>query len=554
MLRFAGCFCLLIALGIARGQEFDESYRAWPEDLTLNGKVLIDHGLKDFDAAAEYLRRICRDKNVVVFRATDSAHDDSVVLRGLRQQELDAADVSVVESPRLPMARLRESLRTADVVGIEVSKASSIEGQPDLSKDLQRFVDRGGILIANSVGAECLGKVKVADWQADEDALRSNINPGFGLLPDCLIACVSKSDRMKADDVLPILERQTPVVGLLVEPDTLLVLSGRKLFSFGTGTTRFCLPGCEHLAARVESLSPLRSRSRARPAWESLVDLTEWRRDAIERTLERFPPEKPRTPEVTKGTLLIVGGGGIPRGLMDRFVELAGGTEDARLVFVPCSESDHVGERHWMVRQWKAMGVKHATFIHTKDRRRADQDESFLEPLKNATGIWFGGGRQWNFADSYYGTTAHKLMKEVVRRGGVVGGSSAGASIQARYLARATPIGNTRIMAPGYERGGLGFISGVAIDQHFTQRGRQRDMTRLISRYPQLLGIGIDETTAIEVQGSKATVSGRGRVFFYDRARAVGPGEPDYVALPAGSVYDLAKRAVIRNAGESETQ
>jgi cyanophycinase len=146
------------------------------------------------------------------------------------------------------------------------------------------------------------------------------------------------------------------------------------------------------------------------------------------------------------------------------------------------------------------------------------------------------------------------MMKAVVQRGGVVGGSSAGASIQARYLARATPIGNTSIMAPGYERGGLGFISGVAIDQHFTQRGRQKDMTQLIKRHPQLLGIGLDEATAIIVQKSRAEVVGNGKVYFYDSeqpASAVQLDQPDYVALPAGSSYDLARRQVLVDTTEA---
>ena len=193
------------------------------------------------------------------------------------------------------------------------------------------------------------------------------------------------------------------------------------------------------------------------------------------------------------------------------------------------------------------MGVTNASFLHTKDRVRANSDEAFLAPLKDATGIWFGGGRQWNLADSYYGTLAHQMMKDVVRKGGVIGGSSAGASIQARYLARATPIENFKIMAPGYERGGLGFISGVAIDQHFTQRGRHPDMTQLVNRYPQLLGIGLDEATAITVKGSIAQVSGRGKVHFYDRTQPVYPDRPDFVALEDGQSYDLAKRQVIEN-------
>ncbi len=238
--------------------------------------------------------------------------------------------------------------------------------------------------------------------------------------------------------------------------------------------------------------------------------------------------------------------------MMDRFVELAGGIENARLVYVPCSENESVGQRHSVVESWKRMGDRHATFIHTKDRNQANTDEQFFAPLKKATGIYFGGGRQWNFSDSYYGTKSHALMKDVLNRGGVIAGSSAGASIQGRYLARATPINNFKIMAPGYERGGLGFLSGVAIDQHFTQRGRQKDMTRLIAVYPQLLGIGLDEATAIEVQKSVAKVTGRGRVFFYDAKANRSNSSPnetatDYIALPQGSSYDLAKRKILND-------
>ena len=102
--------------------------------------------------------------------------------------------------------------------------------------------------------------------------------------------------------------------------------------------------------------------------------------------------------------------------------------------------------------------------------------------------------------------------------------------------------------------GGLGFISGVAIDQHFSQRGRQKDMTQLMSVHPQLLGIGLDERTAIEVQKSVATVIGSGRVFFYDTSREDSGDEPDYIALPAGSSYNLARREVIIDMRKKESQ
>jgi cyanophycinase len=383
---------------------------------------------------------------------------------------------------------------------------------------------------------------------AGRDSTR--ISKGLNLVPDAVIETRYDASIAGRDGLVSVLARHPRSVGIVIEKNTAVVLDGRKMRVLGEGTATFLLRANERQPLRVQTLSSQAGRRRA--SAETLIDLTQWRREAIDRTLHPFPPATPEKPFVAQGTLIIVGGGGMPSGLMAQFVELAGGPEEARLVYVPCSERDVVSARQRTVQSWKEMGVRHAAFIHTKDRNRANNDETILAPLREATGIWFGGGRQWNFADSYYGTEAHRLMKEVLKRGGVVGGSSAGASIQARFLARATPIGNHRIMAPGYERGGLGFISGVAIDQHFSQRQRQKDMSALVNRYPQLLGIGIDEGTALIVQKSIAQVVGRGQVYFYDRQQPLHPDRPDYISLPGGSSFDLAARRAVKDSQVKE--
>jgi cyanophycinase-like exopeptidase len=107
-------------------------------------------------------------------------------------------------------------------------------------------------------------------------------------------------------------------------------------------------------------------------------------------------------------------------------------------------------------------------------------------------------------------------------------------------MARGNPLGNLEIESPGYTRG-LGFLPGAAVDQHFTQRSRHKDMTSLMKLHPQLLGIGIDEATAIVVTGSIAEVTGRGSVFFYDY-RTAPTGEQDYVSLKSGEKYDMRER------------
>ncbi len=438
-----------------------------------------------------------------------------------------------------------ESLKNATAIWVDINSRPSKTQAQALSQVLDAcasVVGNGGLVCLNGPAVEWLGKFKT-ETMAKLTATQAASN----LIPDAIVLS-NYNDQQNRGDLLSILGRQPRCVGIGIEKDTAIVLRGRKIRVLGAGQATFCLMANEQKPLRVQHVREAQSR-RANP-YETIIDLTAWRRDAIERTVDPFPAATPPTPIVENGTLIIVGGGGMPTGLMAKMVELAGG-ENARMVYVPCTEAEEVNSPQRTVQMWEKMGVKSATFVHTKDRNKANEDEEFLAPLKDATGIWFGGGRQWNFSDSYYGTKAHELMKDVLARGGVIGGSSAGASIQARYMCRANPVANFDIMAPGYERG-LGFIGGVAIDQHFSQRGRQKDMTQLVNRYPQLLGIGLDEATAIIVQKSKAEVVGRGKVHFYDRNQPVIPGTDDFLALEDGSYFDLATRKVIEVEVEEE--
>jgi len=108
-------------------------------------------------------------------------------------------------------------------------------------------------------------------------------------------------------------------------------------------------------------------------------------------------------------------------------------------------------------------------------------------------------------------------------------------------MVRGDPLGNQVVMAEGYERG-LGFLKGVAIDQHLTQRGRLKDLRAVVRRFPQLLGIGLDESTGILVKKSKAQVLGKNAVFFLD---ATSDKES---RLEEGQIYDLVTRKVLEPA------
>ena len=271
-------------------------------------------------------------------------------------------------------------------------------------------------------------------------------------------------------------------------------------------------------------------------------DLTAWLRAAHDR-IEGFPPKQPEAPVVEKGTLVIVGGGGLPDGLFKKFVECAGGEGKAKIVIFPTADENPLPKRDSLAEAFKKAGAAKATLLYGQKQSEVESKE-FLDALKEATGLWFDGGRQWRFVDCYESTKALPLMFDVLKRGGVIGGTSAGATIQGEYLCRGGVFNNFDIRYEGYERG-LGFLKGVAIDQHFSQRKRQSEMTSLMKIYPQYLGIGLDEATAIVVKGSTADVIGKGRVYFYDANRKVEKGQPDFEALSAGGRYDLNERKVL---------
>lgn len=384
---------------------------------------------------------------------------------------------------------------------------------------LRKVVERGGVIGGTSAGAAIMSRVMLV---FDE------IRQGFDLAPGAIIdqhfIARSREERLRRA-----LAVHPDRVGLGIDEATALVIHGRTLAVRGDSVVTLMLAPS---ARRPERIERLKAGDKA--------DLIAWSRAAMARQQSPWPPDMPPAPRVDNGSLVIVGGGGMPKGLMRRFVELAGGL-DAPIVYVPCEEVELIPQEPGFVGALRKLGAKHVSWIHTKNRRTAREDAEFLKPLENAKGIWFGGGRQWNLVDSYQNTTAHRLMLNVLERGGVIGGSSAGASIQGDYMPRGDPLGNLVMMAEGYERG-LGFLTGVAIDQHFSQRKRFPDMSALVKTYPQLLGIGIDEATAIVVRHDVAEVVGNGNVAFFDPRRPKTDGKPDYELFEAGQLYDLVER------------
>ncbi|MDZ7778899.1 MAG: cyanophycinase [Gemmatimonadota bacterium] len=243
-----------------------------------------------------------------------------------------------------------------------------------------------------------------------------------------------------------------------------------------------------------------------------------------------------------RGTLLAVGGAMESAEIYRTFIELAGGP-GAHLVMIPTAGGEpHYDHRYPGLNAWREHGARNLTVLHTTDPAVADT-EAFVEPLASADGVFFFGGRQWRLVEAYAGTRTEEAIRRVLDRGGVVGGTSAGASIQGSYLVRGDTRTNQLVMGDHQE--GFGYLRGVGIDQHVLRRNRHFDLLELVQARPELLGIGLDEDTAIVVRGDRFEVIGRSYVVIYDPETVTDAGGGFYFLAP-GDEFDLASRRAVR--------
>lgn len=267
-------------------------------------------------------------------------------------------------------------------------------------------------------------------------------------------------------------------------------------------------------------------------------------------SLPAFAQERPEYGPAN-GTLLIVGGGTLDgSGIYEKFIELAGG-KNANFVIVPTAGGNRANDGELriykeedVIRSWKERGLTNVRMLHTHDPKVANT-EQFAQILREANAVWFNGGRQWNIVDSYADTLTYKEFHNVLARGGVIGGTSAGATIQGEFLVRGAVKGSDIVIAPEPEHHqAFNFLRKSAIDQHINTRNRWDDIVPLIKLHPHLLGIGISEATAIIVRGDRFEVMGAWKVAVHDNTRLHQPWEKSYYVLSAGDIYNMKTRKV----------
>jgi cyanophycinase len=250
------------------------------------------------------------------------------------------------------------------------------------------------------------------------------------------------------------------------------------------------------------------------------------------------------------GHLVLIGGGAKPAEAMARFVAVAGGP-DARIVVLPMASGDSRDTGAYYVELFAEHGATEVQVIHIDDRRDALR-RVHVDAVAAADGVWFSGGDQNRIAARVVDTPLHEALRQVLRRGGAIGGTSAGTACQSEVmLTGAGDFSEVRRGAVETTRG-LGLWEGVIVDQHFLARQRQARLLSVVLEHPRELGVGIDEGTAAWVRpDGSMQVLGASQIILYDARRATIVDEPDgrmraeglrEHALSPGDEFDLGAR------------
>jgi cyanophycinase len=262
----------------------------------------------------------------------------------------------------------------------------------------------------------------------------------------------------------------------------------------------------------------------------------------------------------SKSVLFAIGGGEFAeaKDVLEEFLELVKKKRDPQITVmtVATSESESAAAKYNNL--FRRHGIKHVHVIDISQRDDAF-DESSLKSIETADALFFTGGDQLNVTSLMGGSPLHNLLYRRIEDGFIVAGTSAGAAMMSNSMIisgnsdGAPKVGGVEI-APGMD-----LLSGTIIDTHFSQRGRHGRLLTAIAHYPQDLGIGIDERTAIVINNGTFRVIGEGVVTIMDGSgmkhndlpyrkdkENLGLFGVNVHVLPVGYKYDLKKREPIR--------
>ena len=445
------------------------------------------------------------------------------ILKSLVGDKVELVDCSSDDSLRKIPDGIRERIKQCGGVWLDLTSPPSAEKYAALM--VQKVFEQGKVVGAAGPWASQMMSIKPAG---------STPWTGLQLMPHCRMHLVKDNNH----DAPETSSLESGMVHWLVPDKTALILLG--------GIT-----ATSHGMDPVMMITvPLRGEPEKRPLHLTNIDNNDRFAGSsvlTEITKARFRTElqQPCRPDFTSpetGTLILHGGGSVSDDTFKQFIEAAGGKE-ARFVCIPTAGADD--DKSYSARKLTGFGCRHVSILHARNPAVADTDQPILKMLDEANGIWIDGGRTYRVMEAYENTQVQKKIHALLQRGGVFGGSSAGCQVASEFLVRGNPKTANQLEYPPYNRG-LGLLTGVILDAHFRQRHREADFASLILRHPELLGIGVDENTAILVKGEIATVVGQNGVTFFDATKPVSTGGqtgvPAQTFLKSGSRFSLRTR------------
>lgn len=224
------------------------------------------------------------------------------------------------------------------------------------------------------------------------------------------------------------------------------------------------------------------------------------------------------------GSLVIIGGGDHPKSVMERIVRLAGGTNHARMVIIPLASGEPEAAGDSARTEFLQLGLSRTEIL-------ANTGDAGAAQLRSATAVFLTGGDQVRLMKALAGTPVYKELHALLKRDGVISGTSAGAAVMSAVMItgeeRGNPASGDSFRSIQREQviteSGFGFLTRVIIDQHFVARRRENRLFSVVLEHPDLVGIGIDEATAVIVRGgSSFEVLGDRTVMIVDARRAGG--------------------------------
>lgn len=245
------------------------------------------------------------------------------------------------------------------------------------------------------------------------------------------------------------------------------------------------------------------------------------------------------------GKLIIIGGGDILDTMYNLFAKEIGG-KNQPIVYIPTATDDEpwIQEGQHLVK-FTSRGFTNLSTVHTRDKQKAN-DPIFIDRIRKAKGVFIGGGDQANIAASFLGTAVHQELYALLKRGGIIMGTSAGATIMGEFMITGPEQRDAPQMLHQYPAG-LAFMKNTSIDQHVLVRNRQFDLIPMMESNSNLLGLALDEATAAYVQRDSIQVIGRSYMMIYDhqdwnnQKKELGKVYRPFMMYSEGDVYRFKK-------------